>query len=67
MCCFFNIQFVQSILINTFKEGRKIKILMIMILIIEDIKLMIYVPPENGFAKGYSKQFIIINVFLCIE
>ena len=40
---------------------------MIMILIIEDIKLMIYVPPENGFAEGYSKQFIIINVFLCIE
>ena len=38
-----------------------------MILIIEDIKLMIYVPPENGFAEGYSKQFIIINVFLCIE
>ena len=38
-----------------------------MILIIEDIKLIIYVPPENGFAEGYSKQFIIINVFLCIK
>ena len=36
---------------------------MIMILIIEDIKLIIYVPPENGFAEGYSKQFIIINMY----